>query len=65
MQTSAVRDGDHYVVNGEKKWNTGGAVASLNPVFVGVSLKFQAAQKPTCWYSVYCHIEKRFAAYVI
>ena len=33
MKTSAVRDGDHYVVNGEKKWNTGGAVASLNTIF--------------------------------
>ena len=33
MTTRAERDGDHYVVNGEKKWNTGGAVASLNTVF--------------------------------
>jgi alkylation response protein AidB-like acyl-CoA dehydrogenase len=33
MTTRAVRDGDHYVVNGEKKWNTGGAVAALNTIF--------------------------------
>ena len=28
MITKAEKDGDHYVINGEKKWNTGGAVAS-------------------------------------
>jgi len=33
MQTRAVREGDYYVINGEKKWNTGGSVASLNTVF--------------------------------
>jgi butyryl-CoA dehydrogenase len=33
MQTVAKRDGDHYVINGEKKWNTGGAVASMNTIF--------------------------------
>ncbi|MGD8328547.1 MAG: acyl-CoA dehydrogenase family protein [Acidobacteriota bacterium] len=33
MKTSATRDGDEYVINGEKKWNTGGAVASYNTVF--------------------------------
>ncbi len=33
MQTRAERDGDHYVLNGLKKWNTGGAVASLNTIF--------------------------------
>ena len=33
MTTKAHRDGDHYVINGEKKWNTGGAVASLNTIF--------------------------------
>ena len=33
MTTRAERDGDFYVINGEKKWNTGGAVASLNTVF--------------------------------
>jgi alkylation response protein AidB-like acyl-CoA dehydrogenase len=33
MTTSAVREGDQYVLNGEKKWNTGGAVAALNTIF--------------------------------
>ena len=33
MQTHAVREGDEYVINGEKKWNTGGSVASLNTIF--------------------------------
>jgi butyryl-CoA dehydrogenase len=33
MTTRAERDGDCYVLNGEKKWNTGGAVASLNTIF--------------------------------
>ena len=33
MKTRAVKEGDHYVLNGEKKWNTGGAVASINAIF--------------------------------
>jgi butyryl-CoA dehydrogenase len=33
MQTRAVKEGDHYVLNGDKKWNTGGAVASINSIF--------------------------------
>ncbi len=33
MQTRAALDGDHYVLNGAKKWNTGGAVASINTIF--------------------------------
>ena len=33
MITRAERDGDSYVLNGEKKWNTGGAVASFNTIF--------------------------------
>src|SRR5881628_594759 len=33
MKTRAVRDGDHYILNGAKKWNTGGLVSSLNTIF--------------------------------
>jgi len=33
MVTKAEKDGDHFVINGEKKWNTGGAVASYNTIF--------------------------------
>jgi alkylation response protein AidB-like acyl-CoA dehydrogenase len=33
MTTRAEREGDFYVINGEKKWNTGGAVATFNTVF--------------------------------
>jgi alkylation response protein AidB-like acyl-CoA dehydrogenase len=33
MITRAERDGDGYVLRGEKKWNTGGAVASYNTIF--------------------------------
>ncbi len=33
MTTRAELQGDHYLINGEKKWNTGGAVASYNLIF--------------------------------
>ncbi len=33
LQTTALKDGDHYVINGEKKWNTNGAVASVFVVY--------------------------------
>jgi len=33
MTTRAVRDGDRYILNGEKKWNSIGSVASLNTIF--------------------------------
>ncbi len=33
MQTRAELVGDEYVINGEKKWNTGGSVASYNTIF--------------------------------
>ncbi|HKI83281.1 MAG TPA: acyl-CoA dehydrogenase family protein [Candidatus Krumholzibacteria bacterium] len=33
MTTRAEKKGENYLLNGEKKWNTGGSVASLNTVF--------------------------------
>jgi len=33
LRTTAIRDGDSYVINGEKKWNTNGAVASTYVVY--------------------------------
>jgi butyryl-CoA dehydrogenase len=33
MQTRAEKDNDRYILRGEKKWNTGGAVASYNTIF--------------------------------
>ena len=33
MITRAERDGDEYVINGEKKWNTNGSVAATNTIF--------------------------------
>jgi len=33
MLTTAAREGDCYVLNGEKKWNTNGSVASFNTIF--------------------------------
>jgi len=33
QRTAAVADGDHYVIDGEKKWTTNGGVAELYTVF--------------------------------
>jgi butyryl-CoA dehydrogenase len=33
LRTTAIRDGDDYVINGHKKWNTNGGVASVFTVF--------------------------------
>jgi butyryl-CoA dehydrogenase len=33
LKTSAVKDGDQYVINGDKKWNTNGGAASLYTVY--------------------------------
>jgi butyryl-CoA dehydrogenase len=33
LKTSAIRDGDSYVLNGDKKWNTNGGAASLYTIY--------------------------------
>jgi butyryl-CoA dehydrogenase len=33
LRTTAIRDGEDYVINGHKKWNTNGGVASVFTVF--------------------------------
>jgi butyryl-CoA dehydrogenase len=33
LRTTAIRDGDEYILNGHKKWNTNGEVASVFTVF--------------------------------
>ncbi len=33
LRTEAIEDGDEYVINGHKKWNTNGAVASVFTVY--------------------------------
>jgi alkylation response protein AidB-like acyl-CoA dehydrogenase len=33
LRTTAVRDGDHFVLDGQKKWNTNGGVASVYTVY--------------------------------
>ena len=33
----AVKDGDHYVLNGEKKWNTNGGAASIYTVYASTN----------------------------
>jgi len=33
LKTAAVRDGDHYVLNGDKKWNTNGGAASFYTIY--------------------------------
>ncbi len=37
MLTTASREGECYVLNGEKKWNTNGSVASFNTIFAVTS----------------------------
>ena len=45
LSCRAVLEGDHYVINGEKKWNTGGAVASYNTIFA-VTNHYPATRQP-------------------
>jgi butyryl-CoA dehydrogenase len=65
MTTRAQKDDDGYVLNGEKKWNTGGSVASYNTIFAvteegrgarGVSAF--VVEKDTPGYSVGKHEDK-------
>jgi butyryl-CoA dehydrogenase len=65
MTTKGEKDGDDYVLNGEKKWNTGGAVARYNSIFAvtnpgrgarGVSAF--VVEKDTPGYSVGKHEDK-------
>lgn len=37
LQTRAQKDGDDYVINGEKKWNTNGGAADIYSVFTTVN----------------------------
>jgi alkylation response protein AidB-like acyl-CoA dehydrogenase len=37
LTTRAARDGDHYIINGDKKWTTNGAAASIYTVFATVN----------------------------
>lgn len=37
LKTRAVRDGDTYVINGEKKWNTNGGAADIYTVFTSTN----------------------------
>lgn len=37
LQTRAQKDGDEYVINGEKKWNTNGGAADIYSVFTNTS----------------------------
>jgi butyryl-CoA dehydrogenase len=37
LQARAEKDGDHYIINGDKKWTTNGAAASIYTVFATVN----------------------------
>ncbi len=39
LKTAAVRDGDHYVINGDKKWTTNGNAAEIYSVFANTNLE--------------------------
>jgi len=48
METTAVRDGDHYVINGAKMWNTGVHVATHDMLFCRTSGKPGDAKGISC-----------------
>jgi len=39
LKTAAARDGDHYIINGDKKWTTNGNAAELYSVFANTNLE--------------------------
>ncbi len=47
METTAVRDGDHYILNGTKQWITNGGEADLYTVFV-LTDKSKGARGASC-----------------
>lgn len=47
MQTTAVRDGDHYILNGTKQWITNGGEADVYTVFV-LTNKSKGARGASC-----------------
>jgi len=47
METTAVRDGDHYILNGTKQWITNGGEADLYTVFV-LTNKAKGARGASC-----------------
>lgn len=49
METRAVRDGDHWVIDGEKTWNTGVHTASHDMIFARTSGKAGDAQGITAF----------------
>ncbi|MEA2097210.1 MAG: acyl-CoA dehydrogenase family protein [Candidatus Cloacimonadota bacterium] len=47
METTAVRDGDHYILNGTKQWITNGGEADIYTVFV-LTNKAKGARGASC-----------------
>lgn len=47
METTAVKDGDHYILNGTKQWVTNGGEADLYTVFV-LTDKLKGARGASC-----------------
>jgi butyryl-CoA dehydrogenase len=44
LQCTARRDGDHFVLNGHKKWNTNGGVANLFTIYARTDLESKGAR---------------------
>jgi len=50
METNAVRDGDDWIINGEKMWNTGLHAATHDMIYARTSGKDGDAQGITCFF---------------